>query len=113
MVLSSIKLALKEDTSTNVTKLLFSTGDHNNVTVTSGDKRDLSGLLICHPLLLNSPFEEPPRMDDLLEDLLAERHPYTVSQLLGNYGEYEADKAYIHQAHDAEEGGDISFAEYL
>jgi hypothetical protein len=34
-------------------------------------------------------------MDDLLNDLLAERHPYTVSQSLGNYGEYEADKAYI------------------
>jgi hypothetical protein len=27
--------------------------------------------------------------------LLAERHPYTVSQSLENYGEYEADKAYI------------------
>jgi hypothetical protein len=95
MVLSSIKLALKEDTSTDVNKLLFSTGDHNNVTVTSGDKRNLSGLLICHPLLLNSPFEESPQMDDLLDDLLAERHPYTVSQSMGNYGEYEADKAYI------------------
>ena len=34
-------------------------------------------------------------MDDLLDDLLAERHPYTVSQSMGNYGEYEADKAYI------------------
>jgi hypothetical protein len=95
MVLSSIKLALKEDTSTDVNKLLFSTGDHNNVTVTSGDKRNLSGLLICHPLLLNSPFEEPPQMDDLLDDLLAEKHPYTVSQSMGNYGEYEADKAYF------------------
>jgi hypothetical protein len=34
-------------------------------------------------------------MDDLLDDLLTERHPYIVSQSLGNYGEYEADKAYI------------------
>ncbi len=68
MVLSSIKLALKEDTSTDVNKLLFSTSDHNNVMITSGDKRNLSGLLICHPLLLNSPFEEPPRMNDLLDD---------------------------------------------
>jgi hypothetical protein len=96
MVLSSIKLALKEDTSTDVNKLVFSTGDHNNVTITSGDKRHLFGLLICHPLLFNSPFEEPPRMDDLLEDLLLTgRHLYTVSQSLGNYGEYEVDKAYI------------------
>jgi hypothetical protein len=95
MVLSVIRLALKEDTSSNVNKLLFATGDHNNVTVTSGDKRNLTGLLNCHPLLLNSPFEELPQMDDLLDDLLTERHPYTVSQSDGNYGEYEADKAYI------------------
>ena len=95
MVLSSIRLALKEDTSSDVNKLLFATGDHNNVTVTSGDKRNLAGLLICHPLLLNSPFEEPPQMDDLLDDLLTERHSHTVSQSNGNYGEYEADKAYI------------------
>jgi hypothetical protein len=54
MVLSVIWLALKEDTSSDVNKLLFATGDHNNVTVTSGDKRNLAGLLICHPLLLNS-----------------------------------------------------------
>jgi hypothetical protein len=33
-------------------------------------------------------------MDDLLDDLLTERHPYTVSLSLGNYGVYEADKAY-------------------
>jgi hypothetical protein len=82
MVLSAIRLALKEDTSSDVNKLLFATGDHNNVTVTSGDKRNLAGLLICHPLLLNSPFEEPPQMNDLLDDLLTERHPHTVSQFL-------------------------------
>jgi hypothetical protein len=34
-------------------------------------------------------------MDDLLDDLLTERHSHTVSQSNGNYGEYEADKAYI------------------
>ena len=50
MVLSAIRLALKEDTSSDVNKLLFATGDHNNVTVTSGYKRNLAGLLICHPL---------------------------------------------------------------
>jgi hypothetical protein len=96
MVLSVVRLALKEDTSTDVSNLLFSTGDHNNVTVTYGDKRNLSGLLdFCHSLLLNFPFEQPPQMDDLLEDLLTERHSHTVSQSHGNYGEYEADKVYI------------------
>jgi hypothetical protein len=96
MVLSAIRLSLKEeDTSTDVNKILFATWDHNNVTVTSGDKRNLAGLLICHPLLLNSPFEEPHQMDELLDDLLTERHPHTVSQSNGHYGEYEADKAYV------------------
>jgi hypothetical protein len=86
MVFSAIKLALKEDTSTDVNKLLLSTGDRNNVTVTSGDIRNLSGLLICHPLLLNSLFEEPPPMDDLLDNLLTENeapvHCLTVSREL-------------------------------
>ncbi len=33
MVLSAIRLALNDDAKTDVNKLLFSTGDHNNVTV--------------------------------------------------------------------------------
>ncbi len=56
MVLSAIRLALNDDARTDVNKLLFSTGDRNNVTVSSGDKRNISGLLICHLILLNSPF---------------------------------------------------------
>jgi len=46
MVLSSIRLALIDDARTDVNKLLFATGEHNNVTVSSGDKRNISGLLI-------------------------------------------------------------------
>jgi hypothetical protein len=75
MVLSAIRLALNDDAKTDVNKLLFSTGDHNNVTVSSGDKKSISGLLICHPILLNSPFVEPAGIDQLLDDLLLERHP--------------------------------------
>jgi hypothetical protein len=95
MVLSAIRLALNDDAKTDVNKLLFATGDHNNVTVSSGDKRNISGLLICHPILLNSPFVEPAGIDQLLDDLLLERHPYTVSQANDNSGSYEADKAYV------------------
>jgi hypothetical protein len=80
-VLSVIRLGLKEDTSTDVNKLLFATGDHNNATLKAGDKRNLSGLLICHPLLLSSPFEEPANLDVLLDDPLTERHPYIVAGL--------------------------------
>jgi hypothetical protein len=50
---------------------------------------------MCHPRLLNYPFEEPPQMDDLPDDFLTETHSYTVFQSNENYGEYEADKAYI------------------
>jgi hypothetical protein len=95
MVLNSIRLALKDDAKSDVNKLLFSTGDHNNVTVSSGDKRNISGLLIFHPILLNSPFVEPAGIDQLLDDLLLERHPYTVSQANDNSRSYEADKAYV------------------
>ncbi len=74
---------------------MFAPGDHINVTVKAGDKRNLSGLLICHPLLLASPYEEPANLDAMLDELLLERHPHVVAQSRGDYGEYEVDKAYI------------------
>ena len=95
MVLSSIRLALNDDARTDVNKLLFSTGEHNNVTVSSGDKRNISGLLICHPILLDSPFVESAGIDQLLDDLLLERHPYTVAQATDGSGSYESDKAHV------------------
>ncbi len=95
LVLSAVRIALKEDDKTDVNKLLFAPGDHNNVTVKAGDKRNLSGLLICHPLFLASPYEEPANLDAMLDELLLERHPYVVAQSRGEYGEYEADKAYV------------------
>jgi hypothetical protein len=83
MVLSALRIALKEDHATDVNKLLFATGDHNNVTVKAGDKRNLSGLLICHPLLhFSSPFEEPANLDAMLDELLTERHPYVNSSTI-------------------------------
>ena len=45
-------------------------------------------------ILLNSPFVEPAGIDRLLDDLLLERHPYTVAKANDNSGSYEADKAY-------------------
>jgi hypothetical protein len=95
LVLSAVRMALKEDDKTDVNKLLFAAGDHNNVTVKAGDKRNLAGLLICHPLLLASPFEEPSNLDAMLDELLLERHPHVVAQSRGDYGEYEVDKAHI------------------
>jgi hypothetical protein len=45
---------------------------------------------------LDSPFEEPSGKDQLLDDLLLERHPYTVSQANSiSSGDYEADKTYV------------------
>jgi hypothetical protein len=38
LVLSAVRMALKEDDKTDVNKLLFAPGDHNNVTVKAGDK---------------------------------------------------------------------------
>ena len=50
MVLSTIRLALNEDSKTGVNKLVSSTGEHNNVTVSSEDKRNIAGLLIWHQI---------------------------------------------------------------
>ncbi len=74
LVLSAVSMALKEDDKTDVNKLLFAAGDHNNVTVKAGDKRNMTGLLVCHPLLLASPYEEPANLDAMLDELLLERH---------------------------------------
>jgi hypothetical protein len=63
MVLSTIRLALNEDSKTAVNKLVSSAGEQSNVTVSSGDKRNIAGLLIWHPILLDSPFEEPSGKD--------------------------------------------------
>ncbi len=92
MVLSVIRLALNEDSKTDVNKLLSSTvGKYNNVTVSSGGKRNIAGFIIWYPILLDSSFEEPPGKDQLLDDLLLKRHPYTVSPANSSSGDYEAD----------------------
>ncbi len=44
IVLSAVRIALKEDHATDVNKLVFVTGDHNNVTVKAGDQKELVGL---------------------------------------------------------------------
>ncbi len=112
---SFIRLALKEYTSTDVNKILFAMGDHNDVTVTSGGKRKLLGLLTCHPLLLNSPFEEPPQIDHLLDDLLTEREAPTHGLLiqLGLWKIWGRQGLYLYRAHHVEEGGDHLLEEHL
>jgi hypothetical protein len=48
--------------------------------------------------LLDSPFVEAAGLDQLLDDLLLKRHPYTVAQANDGSGSYEADKAYVKMA---------------
>jgi hypothetical protein len=50
---------------------------------------------VTRSYLLNSPFVEPAGIDQLLDNLLLERHPYTVAQANDGSGSFEVDKAYI------------------
>jgi hypothetical protein len=67
---------------------------------------------IGHPILLDSLYDEPSRMDHLLDELVTKRHLhyYTVSQSNEDYGECEADSQGAHQAHHDEESGNYSVA---
>jgi len=75
MILSAIRLAVWDDASTDVSKLLLATGMHDNGTDSPGDNRNLTRIRIWHPILLDSLYEQPSRMD-LLDDLVTERHLY-------------------------------------
>jgi hypothetical protein len=55
MVLSAVRIALKEDHATDVNKLLFATGDHNNVTVKAGDKGTCRAYSYVIPFFLALP----------------------------------------------------------
>ena len=54
-----------DDASADVSKLLLATGLHNNGTDSPGDNQNLTGIRIWHPILLDSPYDEPSRMDQL------------------------------------------------
>ena len=43
---------------------------------------NIEGLQYLHPMLLNSPWEEPAKLDDLLIDLIRERDPISTAQAL-------------------------------
>ena len=43
---------------------------------------NIEGLQYLHPMLLNSPWEEPAKLDDLLIDLIRERDPIITAQAL-------------------------------
>ena len=45
---------------------------------------NIEGLQYLHPMLLNSPWEEPAKLDDLLIDLIRERDPISTSQALSS-----------------------------
>ena len=45
---------------------------------------NIEGLQYLHPMLLNSPWEEPAKLDDLLIDLIRERDPTSTTQALSS-----------------------------
>ena len=60
-----------EDT-TNL-KFLFSASDKSNTAVQRGDQRNVQGLILFHPILLQAPWEESSTLDVDIHNLIQEK----------------------------------------
>ena len=79
VVISAVHVALKAEDDGEAVRHLFGTGKHSNPSITAGEKRNIQGHLICNPLVLDDPWDEPDDLDDKIVVLLEEREPYLTS----------------------------------
>ena len=79
VVISAVHVALKAEDDGEAVKHLFGTGKHSNPSITAGEKRNIQGHLICNPLVLDDPWDEPEDLDGKIVVLLEEREPYLTS----------------------------------
>ena len=61
--------------------------------VPNGNKRNVEGLLMYHPLLVNDPWQAPDNLDACIDDLLAETKTLLVQRSYNPWDQYDANKA--------------------
>ena len=72
-----------EDT-TNL-KFLFSASDKSNTAVQRGDQRNVQGLILFHPILLQAPWEESPTLDVDIHNLIQEKAPLILARAMTKF----------------------------
>ena len=61
--------------------------------IPQGNKRNIEGLLMYHPLLVNDPWQAPDDLDRRIDDLLAETKTLLVQRSYNPWDQYDANKA--------------------
>ena len=66
-------------------KFLFSASDRSNTVVHRADQRNVQGLILFHPTLLQAPWEASSSVDADIDKLLQEKAPLIVARALSNF----------------------------
>ncbi len=66
-------------------KFLFSASDKSNTVVHRADQRNVQGLIMFHPILLQAPWEASSSLDADVTKLLQEKVPLIVARALSNF----------------------------
>jgi hypothetical protein len=61
----------------------------------NGNKRNVEGLLMYHPLLVNDPWRAPDNLDVRIDDLIAETKTLLVQRAYNPWDQYDANKARV------------------
>jgi hypothetical protein len=67
---------------------------HSSASIkTAYSKANIEGLLLYHPMIVNSPWEAPKHLDALIDDVIAERKTYLVQRAYNPWDQHDATKA--------------------
>jgi hypothetical protein len=66
-------------------KFLFSASDKSNTVVHRADQRNVQGLILFHPILLQAPWDASSLLDADIAKLLQEKVPLIVAGALSNF----------------------------
>ena len=66
-------------------KFLFSASDKSNPAIKRGDQRNVQGLILFHPILLQAPWEESSSQDQDILKLLEEKTPLIMARAVTTY----------------------------
>ena len=78
--LGAAQAAFQSHEETSSLKFLFAASDRSNTTVHRADQRDVQGLMLFHPVLLQAPWETSPTVDQDIVKLLEEKAPLIMAR---------------------------------
>ncbi len=84
--LSAAQSAFQSHGETSTLKFLFAASDKSSTTVHRTDQRNVQGLMMFHPVLLQSPWETSPTIDLDIIKLLEEKAPLIMARAMPGTG---------------------------